>query len=239
MRQCKSVVLSHLDCGALLKQPKETDPLPLLRSKLYLPIQWLSAENPSLLDFTIENKNSSLQSPIAWSPSRLSQSKKLFTPVKILVIFLQGGSRCKQINSKKWSPEALDEAGTRDLDLCPQKVTNTQGTLEPQPPLPLSWRSLEFEVPGLDPSGVTSFSETRPSTLLSCLPLPGHLYWWWGKQGNNRHPQWSCCCSVAKSCPTLCHPMDCSMPEWTLGDSILHYLPEFAQIHAHWVNSTI
>jgi len=81
MRQCKSVVSSHLDCGALLKQPKETDRLPLLRSKLYLPIQWLSAENPSLLDFTIENKNSSLQSPIAWSPSRLSQSKKLFTPV--------------------------------------------------------------------------------------------------------------------------------------------------------------
>ena len=51
------------------------------KSKLYLPIQWLSAENPSLLDFTIENKNSSLQSPIAWSLSRLSQSKKLFTPV--------------------------------------------------------------------------------------------------------------------------------------------------------------
>ena len=22
----------------------------------------------------------------------------------------------------------------------------------------------------------------------------------------------SCCCSIAKSCPTPCHPMDCSMP---------------------------
>ena len=35
------------------------------------------------------------------------------------------------------------------------------------------------------------------------------------------------CCSVAKSCPTLCDPMDCSIP----GFTVLHYLPEFAQIH--------
>ena len=38
------------------------------------------------------------------------------------------------------------------------------------------------------------------------------------------------CCSVAKSCPTLCSPMDCSTP----GFSVLHYLPEFAQTHVHW-----
>ena len=30
-------------------------------------------------------------------------------------------------------------------------------------------------------------------------------------------------CSVAKSCPTLCNPMNCSMP----GFPVLHYLPEF------------
>ena len=35
-----------------------------------------------------------------------------------------------------------------------------------------------------------------------------------------------CCgCSVAKSLPTLCVPMDFSMP----GFRVLHYLPEFAQ----------
>ena len=33
--------------------------------------------------------------------------------------------------------------------------------------------------------------------------------------------------SVTKSCAILCDPMDCSTP----GLSILHYLPEFAQIH--------
>ena len=36
-----------------------------------------------------------------------------------------------------------------------------------------------------------------------------------------------CSCSVAKCCPTLWDPMDCSMSD----SSVLHYLPEFAQIH--------
>ena len=36
-----------------------------------------------------------------------------------------------------------------------------------------------------------------------------------------------CCCSVAKSCPILCNPVDYSMP----GLPVLHYLPEFAQAH--------
>ena len=40
-----------------------------------------------------------------------------------------------------------------------------------------------------------------------------------------------CCCLVAKSCPTLCDPMDCSV----LGFPVLHCLPEFAQTHGHWV----
>ena len=43
------------------------------------------------------------------------------------------------------------------------------------------------------------------------------------------------CYSLAKSCPPLCNPMDCSMP----GFHILHYLPEFAQIHVHWVGDAI
>ena len=41
----------------------------------------------------------------------------------------------------------------------------------------------------------------------------------------------SCCCSVTKSCLTLWDPMDCSTP----GFPVLPYLPEFAQIHVHWV----
>ena len=44
-----------------------------------------------------------------------------------------------------------------------------------------------------------------------------------------------CCCSVSESCLTLCNPMDCSTP----GSPILCYLPEFAQIHVHWVGDAI
>ena len=43
-------------------------------------------------------------------------------------------------------------------------------------------------------------------------------------------PSWFfcyCCCSVTKSYPTLCDPLDYSTPY----SSVLHYLPEFAQIH--------
>ena len=44
-----------------------------------------------------------------------------------------------------------------------------------------------------------------------------------------------CCCSVTKACPILCHPIDCSMA----GFPVLHCLPEFAQIHVHWVGDAI
>ena len=39
------------------------------------------------------------------------------------------------------------------------------------------------------------------------------------------------CCSVSKLRLTLCIPMDSGTP----GSSVFHCLPEFAQIHVHWV----
>ena len=44
-----------------------------------------------------------------------------------------------------------------------------------------------------------------------------------------------CYCSVTKSCPTLHDPMDCSTP----GFPVPHHLPEFVQVHAHWVSDAI
>ena len=44
-----------------------------------------------------------------------------------------------------------------------------------------------------------------------------------------------CCCAVAKSCPILCDPMDCSTP----GFPVHHQLPELAQTHVHWVGDAI
>ena len=41
--------------------------------------------------------------------------------------------------------------------------------------------------------------------------------------------------SVIQSCPTLCDPMDCTMP----GLLVHHQLPEFIQTHVRWVGDTI
>ena len=41
--------------------------------------------------------------------------------------------------------------------------------------------------------------------------------------------------SVAQSCPTLCDPMNCSMP----GHPVHHQLPEFTQTHVHQVGDAI
>ena len=38
--------------------------------------------------------------------------------------------------------------------------------------------------------------------------------------------------SVTQSCPTLCNPMNCSLP-------VYYQLPEFTQTHAHWVSDAI
>ena len=41
--------------------------------------------------------------------------------------------------------------------------------------------------------------------------------------------------SVVQSCPTLCDPMNCSMP----GLPVHHQLLEFTQTHVHWVSGAI
>ena len=46
---------------------------------------------------------------------------------------------------------------------------------------------------------------------------------------------WVIFSSVAQSCPTLCDPMNRSTP----GLPVHHQLPEFTQIHVHWVSDAI
>ena len=41
--------------------------------------------------------------------------------------------------------------------------------------------------------------------------------------------------SVAQSCPTICDPVECSLP----GLPVHHQLPEFTQTHVHWVGDAI
>ena len=64
---------------------------------------------------------------------------------------------------------------------------------------------------------VSQKTENR-TTVWPSDSTPG---WWW--------------CSVAKSCPVLCDPTDCSTP----GLPVLHRLPEFTQTQVHWVSDAI
>ena len=44
-----------------------------------------------------------------------------------------------------------------------------------------------------------------------------------------------CCCSVTRSCLTLCDPMECSTP----GLPVPHHLLKFAQVHVHCIGDAI
>ena len=46
---------------------------------------------------------------------------------------------------------------------------------------------------------------------------------------------WNCWCLLAKLCLTFSNPLNCTMP----GFPVLHYVPEFAQTHVHWISDAI
>ena len=70
---------------------------------------------------------------------------------------------------------------------------------------------------------------TKVSSM-SIHGLKAHLF-----LAPNNIPLSGCCCSIAKSCPTLFDLRDCSTPAFP----VLHYLPELAQMHIHWVGDAI
>ena len=76
---------------------------------------------------------------------------------------------------------------------------------------------------------ISSWWKARNSLKLSCEVIGG------ATEPHSKFLTASCCRIVAQSCPTLCDPMDCSMP----GLPVLHYVPEFAQTHVHWINDSI
>ena len=112
----------------------------------------------------------------------------------------------------------------------------------------LEWKWLmESNIVGFDKMG-EKIKYSYPSSLqCNCLPpwSPSGEDWTEDRDGGGG---WSglctgaedtglvlflchCCYSVTKYCPPVCDPMDYSTP----GSSVLHCLPEFAQIHVHWL----
>ena len=95
---------------------------------------------------------------------------------------------------------------------------------------------------------VWNLHELRSSAALPSLPFHLSLAQCQEKSGRKETEEqseqsrvlvkelsWFSCCSIAKSCPTLCNLMDCSLP----GFPSPHHLPEFAQVHVHWISDVI
>ena len=86
----------------------------------------------------------------------------------------------------------------------------------------LAWRIWWTENPGglqfMESKGVR-YDWAANTTIINATTATSYLWF----------------CSVAKWCPTLCYPVDCGTP----GFPVLHYLPELAQTHVHWISDAI
>ena len=88
---------------------------------------------------------------------------------------------------------------------------------------PYEWQ--QGDMPALGASEDESFGKNRGETVSSVF----NSKWKWFRQ------KLILFSSVAQSCPTLCNPLDCSMPAFPVH----HQFPELAQIHVHRVGDAI
>ena len=109
---------------------------------------------------------------------------------------------------------------------CSPPGSSVHGILEA---MILEWVAISFSKGAFPTQGLNS-------GLLHCR----RILYWLGHQGSpvftfNDIAFSFICCSVAPPCLTLCHPMDCSMPSF----SVFHHLLELAQTYVHWVSDVI
>jgi len=88
----------------------------------------------------------------------------------------------------------------------------------------LTWLGDWTELKGLIMLTPVTSPSTNQRTVQELITCPG-----------TPPPSPCCCCLVAQLCPTLCDPMNCSMP----GSPLHHHLLEPAQTHVHWVYGAI
>ena len=91
----------------------------------------------------------------------------------------------------------------------------------------LLWPFTLWEFKKLETTKLVFLIVVPGSSVLQADSLPSEL--------PGKHSTMCCYFSVAQSCPTLCNPMDCSMP----GFPVLRHLSEFAQTHVLWVGDAI
>ena len=99
-----------------------------------------------------------------------------------------------------------------------------------QAPLSMWLQARTLEQVSVPFSRGSSKPRAQTCCLLQLLHCRRILYRWVTGEA-----QWVEFSSVTQLCPTLCYPMNCSMP----GLSVQHQLPEPTQIHVHWVGDAI
>ena len=120
------------------------------------------------------------------------------------------------------------------------------------------WHLAEYVICYIPHGNIRCFSLESGSKEIGSQNISSHFYTLWSIEKNysswsmifgfvgsevlvvkkRLFPPWDASvwvCSATQSCLILCVPMDCSTP----GFPILHYLPEFAQTHFHWVSDAI
>ena len=77
-------------------------------------------------------------------------------------------------------------------------------------------------------------SRPRDQTLISFVSCIGRWVLYHLRHLGSPVRSGVCCCSVAQSCLTLCHPMDCSLP----GFPVLQHLPTLKLMFIEFVISS-
>ena len=152
----------------------------------------------------------------------------------------------KEKGGTRWNWKPSPTVSTRLDEVVTEEREEAQGLSPQAPELQEAWKKRSSKE---SPKGLCEGKEGKPEehkqaklntnrqmskaglqemAMISCSCV--------GRQVISQHPLLQDCChSVAKSCLTLCDPMDCSTP----GYPVLHYLQEFAQTHVRWVGDAI
>ena len=92
----------------------------------------------------------------------------------------------------------------------------------------ISWKPEKSAVPKIVPSIPQLLKKIGGKIFSNVIIYFKILFFFFLNKGGG-------CCLVTQSYPTLCDPMNCSLP----GFPVLHYLLEFAQTQVHWISYAI
>ena len=161
--------------------------------------------------------------------ARLTRIKKIFTKTYCLFFFTSSPPPLHSIKETSIQTQARWFFGTLDPHFLRLLAFPAAASLASTPGLSVYWAAMceQGEL-----GSVNSTPRPLVHSKFTWIAKRVIIYW---ADTSNVCPSFCYCCSVTKSSPTLCDPMDCR----TLGFPVFHYLLQFDQIHVHWVDDVI